>query len=519
MSSQNEILKNKISIILNYFKIRNFNKVIEESEKLLRKNPNSDYLWNILGLSYQNIKNYVEAEKNFARALQINPLNLSATNNLGNNYKYINNFNKAEEYFLKTLKIKPDYIGALVNYANLKFAVNDFENCIDLFNKTLSINNKIVLVHVNLSIAYQAIGNFEKAIDHLQTINTLDPNYTKADKMLSALLDYNKEHDHFELMQDKIKSSNLDDNQKIYLYFALAKAFEDKGKFQESFEHFEVGNNLKRKQSNYSIDSDKTLFEQIKDLFASDALTKLKIIPSNKNIIFILGMPRSGTTLVEQIVSSHKDVFGAGELNYLSNLIYKNLFDGKNLNISSNKIESNNSKVTSIAKDYSKYLDYFNFKEAFITDKALLNFQWIGFIKILFPNAKIINCIRKPEENCLSIYKNLFNYEGAWCYDKKELTEYYSLYLDLMNFWNNKYPNMIHNIQYEQLIHDPDKEIKKLINSLGIGWDENCLKFYENKSAIKTLSVSQARQKIYSSSVNLYEKYKPFLKEFFNYFR
>ncbi len=519
MTSKNEILKNKISIIVNYYKIGDFNKVIEESERLLKKNPNVDFLWNILGLAYQSITNYVEAEKRFLRALQINPNNLSANNNLGNTYKYINNFDKAEEYFKKALQINPNYLNVLVNYGNLKFELNQFQDSIVFLNKALKVDSKTILVHLNLSLSYQATGDFEKAIDHLKIINILDPNYTKADKLLSALLNYNNEIKHFELMQYKIKSLKLDDNQKIYLHFSLSKAFEDKNDFLKSFEHFEIGNTLKRKQSRYSIDKDKILFNKIKDLFNNRDLNKLNIIPSTKNIIFILGMPRSGTTLVEQIISSHNNVYGAGELNYLSRLVYKHLFDIDNLNFSLNVVESNNSNLNSVAKDFSKYLNYFNFAEDFITDKSLLNFQWIGFIRILFPNARIINCIRRPEENCLSIYKNLFDYEGAWCYDKKELAEYYNLYLDLMNFWNKKYPKMIYNIQYEEVVRNPDKEIRRLVDNLGIGWDKNCLKFYQNKNAIKTLSVNQARKKIYSSSLNLYKNYKPFLKEFFNYFK
>jgi len=518
MALQSEILKNKISIIVNYYNIKNYNKVIEESEKILKKKPNIDFLWNILGLTYQSISNHTQAEKNFLRALKINPTNLSATNNLGNSYKYIYDFDKAEECFQKVLKIKPDYINALVNYGNLKFELNQFKDSIVFLKKALEVDNKIILIHINLSFAYQALGEFRKAIDHLKTINLLDPNYTKADKMLSTLLNYNNEHKHFELMQNKIKSLNLDDNQKIYLHFGLAKAFEDRGEFLKSFECLEIANSLKRKQSKYSIDNDKILYQRIKNLFTKTDFDKLNIIPSNKKVIFVLGMPRSGTSLVEQIISSHKNVFGAGELPYLSKLIYKHIFNKKNLYSLPDKIDTDLSNLSDIAENYSKYLDYFNFKEDFILDKALLNFQWIGFIKILFPNAKIINCIRNPEENCLSIYKSLFDYEGAWCYDKTELTEFYSLYLDLMKFWNKKYPNTIHNIKYEELVHNPDKEIKKIIKNLDIEWDKNCLKFYENKNAIKTLSVNQARKKIYLSSVSLYKNFKPFLKEFFTHF-
>ena len=514
MISQDKTLRDRISIIVNYYNAKNFDKVIEEANRLLKKNPAVDFLWNILGLTYQNLKNYNIAEKKLLIALKINPKNLSAINNLGNNYKYVYNFDKAEENFLKVLKIKPDYVSALVNYGNLKFQLNKFEDSIRLLNKALVINDKIISIHLNLSLVYQSLGNFDKAIDHLKIINLLDPNYTRIDNMISALLNYNNDQKHFDLMQNKLKSLKLSDNQKIPLYFGLSKAYEDKKEFSKAAENFEKGNNLKRKQSNYSIDKDKTLFHQIKTLFANYEDNKLTLNPSKKKIIFIIGMPRSGTTLVEQIISSHKNVFGGGELNYLNKLIYKKNKNSEDINFSVDLAGLDTTTLNTIAQSYFDFLANFSFKEDFITDKTLLNFQLVGFIRLLFPNSKIIHCVRNPKENCLSIYKNLFDHEGPWCYNKKELSEYYNLYLDLMIFWESKFPGEIYNIKYEDLILNPDTEIKKLVDALKIGWDENCLKFYENKNAIKTLSVNQARKKIYSSSLSLYEKYKPFLKGF-----
>jgi len=519
MTIENKMIKNKISTIINYYNIKNFDKVIEESKRLLKKNRNIDFLWNILGLTYQKLKKFNEAEISFLTALQINPKNLSASNNLGNNYKYICNFDKAEEYFLKVLKIKPDYIGALVNYGNLKFELNKFEDSINLLSKALIIDDKIIAIHLNLSLVYQSIGKFNNAIDHLKIINKLDPRYTKADLMMSALLDYKNFQEHFDIMLNKIKDLKLDDQQKIPLYFGLSKAYEDKKEFSKAVKNFEIGNNLKRKQSDYSINTEKALFDKIKATFDKLDCNKLVLNPSKKKIIFILGMPRSGTTLVEQIISSHRDVFGAGELNFLNKLVYKENLNSLGINFSSDLAELDKTNLNIIAKKYFQFLENFNIKEDFITDKTLLNFQWVGFIKLLFPNAKIINCVRDPKDNCLSIYKNLFDHEGPWCYNKKELSEFYNLYLDLVKFWEIKFPDTIYNIEYEDLILSPESEIKKLIRNLGIEWDEKCLKFYENKNAIKTLSVNQARKEIYSSSVSLYEKYKPFLKEFSDYFK
>ena len=333
--------------------------------------------------------------------------------------------------------------------------------------------------------------------------------------MQSALINYKNDTNHLFLMEDKLKKMELNDNEKIQLYFALSKAYEDKLNFSKAFQYFEDGNRLKRSQSNYNIDKDKRLFKSIKKFFNNSKLDTANLQKFNKNIIFILGMPRSGTTLVEQIISSHKDVFGAGEIGYLSKLIYKNFSDKNNNLFNDNIMDQEVTVFKNIANEYHSYISNFNFEHYHITDKALLNFQWIGFIKILFPNAKIINCLRNQENNCLSIYKNLFEHEGAWCYDKKELSEFYELYLDLMRFWKKKFPDSIYEVQYEDLVSNSEKSIKKLINYLDIGWDENCLKFYQNKNAIKTLSVNQARKEIYTSSVDVYDNYKPYLKNCF----
>ena len=225
-------------------------------------------------------------------------------------------------------------------------------------------------------------------------------------------------------------------------------------------------------------------------------------------------MPRSGTTLVEQIISSHPDVYGSGELNFLSRIVYKNFFNENKINFIDNFTKLNSDDLSLIANQYFDFIKNFKSDNNYITDKGLFNFQWIGFIKILFPDAKIINCVREAEDNCFSIYKNLFENEGHWCYNKKELIDCYKLYADLMKFWNKKIPGEIYDIKYEDLITNPELKIKDLISAAGLDWDDKCLRYNENKSIIKTLSVNQARKKIYSTSLSLYEKYKPFLKDF-----
>ncbi len=507
-------LKEKIPILVNLYNTNNFEQVIKEANTLLKKNPNIDFLWNLLGLSYQSLKNFEKAETNFFRCLQVNPKNIGAINNLGNNYKYLFNYSEAEKYFIRALGQNPKYLNALINYGNLKFELNQSLESIDLLNKALLIDKNSVSVNINLALVYQGIGEYKKAIKILKNINILNPNIVRADKMMSSLINYKDNNDHLLLMEKKLKELKLNNNQKVFLHFAIGKAYEDQNNYLKATKHIETGNNLKMGTSEYSLDRERKLFKNIKDLFINFDFAKQRLSESKKKMIFILGMPRSGTTLVEQIISSHPDVYGSGELNFLSRVVYKNFFKEDKINFINNFIELNDSDLNLIKNQYFNFIKNFNTNKIHITDKALFNFQWIGFIKILFPEAKIINCVREPKDNCLSIYKNLFENEGHWCYNKKELVDCYKLYADLMDFWKKKLPNEIFDIKYEELINNPEVKIKELISAVGLDWNEKCLKYNENKNIIKTLSVNQARQKIYSTSISLYEKYKPFLTDF-----
>ena len=491
--------KQEIEKIINFFKVKNYKKVIELSQIFLKKEAESDFVLNLLGLSFQKLGKLDEAETSLVIANQINPENISILNNLGNNFKYKLNFSEAKNYFTKALKINPKYTQALLNLGIIEFTVNNNEEALDLFQKALKTNNRLIPIHLNLAITYQSLGHFDKAINHLKEINLIDEKFTRLDKMLSALYDYKNNSDHLKLMLNKLNNFQLSNEQKIYLLFGIGKAFEDKGEFSDAFKYFKLGNKLKNDNSSYKIDNDEKLANEIKSFFKDYKFELKTTHKSSFNPIFILGMPRSGTTLIEQIISSHNEVQGLGEINFF-NLIAEQEFR-KNIN-------PNQLKTNEILDKYNEFINSFNIKKSHFTDKTLLNFWWVGFIKICYPNAKIINCRRNPKDNCLSIYKNLFDYEGGWCYEENNLMKYYKIYLELIDFWKQIMPSSIYEINYEKIIDNPNDEIKKLIKYCALNWDEKCLNFFKNKTAIKTLSVNQARKQMYSTSINSYENYK-----------
>ena len=264
MSSDSKL---DIQKLINFFNAGNYNKVLELSKNIIKKNPNLDFVYNIAGLCHQKFNDFDNAEIFFVRALDINKKNVNALTNLANNYKYKIDFKRAKELYLEVLNINPKHLPALLNYGNLEFQLNQNQNALKLLLEALEINKETIPVHLNLSIIYQSIGEFEKAISHLKIIDELDSTFTRSDKMISLLLNYQDKDDHLKKMQEKLKNLKLTDDQKIYLYFGIAKGLEDQKKYGESLEYIELGNNLKHKNSNYKIENDVKKINKIKDFF------------------------------------------------------------------------------------------------------------------------------------------------------------------------------------------------------------------------------------------------------------
>lgn len=508
---RNKEIQKQLKIIVDHFDTGNFLLAITRCKKTIKNYPEYSILYNVLGSCLVQIGSLTEAKNNFIKAIKMDPKFIAAMNNLANTYKNLFEYKKAEELFIKILKIKPNYINGLVNFGNLKRDMNNFLGALEEYKKANEINNKLAIINFSLALSYQGLGEFKLAIEYSNKTLDIDPKFTKADKIISQSKKYIAGDDHIIEMEKKVKNNTLSVIQKSNLHFALGKAYEDTENIKKSIENLQIGNELKRKSINYNFDNEVILFEKIKKIFNQVELNNNEEnFITNKNVIFILGMPRSGTTLVEQIITSHSNVYSAGELPYLSKVISEELFEENQISVIKSVSKLNNEGKV-LAQKYLDYIDQIDTNKNFITDKAPLNFRWIGFINKILPNSKIIHCSRDPKDNCLSLYKNLFEAGLNFSYDQKELANYYALYNDLLNFWHDKIPNFIHNIKYENLINNQELESKKLIKFCDLNWDDNCLSFHKNTAPIKTMSTAQARQPIYKSSVNSYEKYSPYL--------
>jgi tetratricopeptide (TPR) repeat protein len=507
-------------ILINYYQSKQYEKVIEVCEKILKENQNLPEIYNFYGLALQNLKKNKQAINYFNQSISLQSKDCSVFNNLGNSYKFLFLNKYAYKNFEKSLAINPNYLPALINFAVLKKEINDHDGAIRLYKTALDIkpNPNEIKILFSLAELYKQKGEIKNSKKILEKILELDSSNSAAHYSLSQYIDYKNENNHHIEMENLLKNKTLKNDEIINFSFALGKVFEEKNNFEKSYNFYKIANDTKRKFFNHNLNYFNNLKTDLINHFEKFNISKIKKF-SEKKIIFICGMPRSGTTLVEQIISSHHSVEASGE-----NSILPNIFENK----IGSKLKTNNQEIKDfilsegelLNEYYFRRLDNLNIDNKIVTDKTVQNFIWIGFIKSLFPNCKIINCVRNPHDVCLSIYKNNFNdMFMSWSYKQEEIANFFNFYSNLMKFWNFKFPNEIYNLTYENLLNDSKNEIKKLISFCDLSWDEECLNFHNNKTPVKTASSIQVRKPLYGSSKNLSKNYSKFMSAMFEALR
>ena len=312
-------------------KVKNYEIAISKCNKLIKLYPNNSYLYNLCGIALQQFKQIKHSVKYFQKSIDLEPKNLPAKNNLANSLKILGNLDIAEKLYNEILKQEPKYLKCLNNYANLKQQLTDYDGAIKLYNKALEIEPNNIQVLMSLATAYQSNGEFENTLSTSDKILNLDKSVMSAHKLKSGIINYKNNKKHLNEMLEIAKNSNLSDSQKIDLFFAIGKAFEDISDYDKSFDFYEQANKIKNNNINFNISSEIDKFENIKEIFKNIDFKNFVKERNDTKIIFICGMPRSGTTLIEQIIASHKNVSGAGELIYLSKSVENNFSQNNKL--------------------------------------------------------------------------------------------------------------------------------------------------------------------------------------------
>jgi len=493
--------------------------VKDEAEKCFRRAihlaPNYANAYSNLGKVLRDQKHLDEAEKCYCKALEIAPNLAPVYVNLSGVLKEQKRFKEAESACLKAIELKPDYAEAYTNRGNVLQELGQLEDAITNYDKVIELKPDYAEPYNTRGNALYKLGQLKEAVESYEKAIELKPDYAEAHRTLSTLKNYKPNDPQIELMESLFTDSEPGKSDRMYLCFALAKVYEDLGEYDKSFNYLDEGNHLRRKELNYKIDNDRRMFSKIREIFTAGSLT-LEVAPDgNESIqpLFIVGMPRSGTSLVEQILASHTKVHGAGELKTMSRLVAPIL----NLNTSQDKSQLSQNEINSIHDGYLEALAALNVPEKIITDKMPFNFQWVGFILSAFPKAKIINLNRDSRATCWSIYKHYFSSKGdGYAYDMDDLVVFYKLYIDLMSFWRERYPNSIYDLCYEDLTENQDQETRRLLEFCNLEWEEQCLYFHKTKRAVKTASAAQVRKKMYKGSSEAWRKYEEHLQPLIN---
>jgi tetratricopeptide (TPR) repeat protein len=479
---------------------------INSYTKAIQFKPDYADVHNKLGVTLNVLGRCEEAIASCNRAIQYKPDFAEAYRNLG---EILRNIGRTEEAMVKQMKaieLEPDHADAHNNLGATFSDLNRLEEAIASYAKATEIKIDFFEAHNNLGIALSQLGrNEEAAISYLRAIE-LKPDFAEGYRSLSTIKRFEITTDQqIERMNGLLVSNTCPDKARMQLSFALGKAYADLAEYGTAFMHLSEGNRLRKVELNYDRKAVVALFSQTKAWFSGDpASIDISQSSLKQTPIFIVGMPRSGTTLVEQILASHSSVHGAGELMLLGNSIHP----------AGSIMRSLNKRWLETTRDtYSSGLAKLNTAEPFITDKMTSNFLYLGFILFALPEAKIIHLKRDARATCWSIFKHYFSAEGnTYAYSLEDIAHFYKMYTDLMDFWHERFPNRIYDLNYEELTRNQEQETRDLLSYVGLDWDSNCLSFQDLKRPVATASMLQVRKKMYTGSSEEWRKYEQYLK-------
>ncbi|MGJ8534537.1 MAG: tetratricopeptide repeat-containing sulfotransferase family protein [Alphaproteobacteria bacterium] len=420
---------------------------------------------------------------------------------------------RAERCFRKVLKANPGNFDAL-NLMGVAFHQQGRNSqSIGYFKKALTVHPQSANAHINLGNALKALGDFDAArVSYVEALR-IQPYDAQTHRDLSTIKKYIKDDPQIAPMLKVASSASASENDRMHINFALGKAYDDVGEFDKAFYHFAAGNKLRNIQQGYDIERDRILFRTLKSIpwkqLQKSYHEDMGQGTCKRKPVFLVGMLRSGTTLVEQVLASHSQVHGAGELELLPKATIPTL---STRHYHPSQILTT-AKLETIRKTYCSGLIRMKVTDRYITDKMPLNFRLIGIILSTSPNAKIIHVRRDARATCWSIFRHFFVSGGnGYAYDLKDIAEYYKLYANLMSFWKEMFPGQIYDLCYESLTENQEEQSRRLMKYCGLDWEAQCLEFHKLERAVATASTTQVRQEMYKGSSDRWRKYETHLQ-------
>ncbi len=462
------------------------------------------------GITLEELGRLDGALASYKQAVALKPDYAEAHNNLGNTLKELGRLDEAEASYKKAIALEPDFAKAHNNLGIMLKKLNRLDEAVASYKQAIVLKPDYTEAHYNLGITFEELGRLDEALTSYKQAIAFKPDSAEAHRALALMKKFNAQDEQYLRMREIYLNDYISEEQRCHINFGLAKACEDLGNFEQAYTHFNEGNMLRKKLLNYNIDRDVELFKQLKSCYPK--IEKKSLEPDNlsKGLvpIFIVGMPRSGTTLVEQIISSHSQITGAGELDFVHEF---------GASLATGTTEANNESLLNFRNNYLNKLQNVSNGNLIVTDKMPQNFRYIGLLAATFPESKIVHVKRNPAAVCWANFKQYFVSKSiGYCYAINDVISYHKLYEDLMVFWTSRLSKRIYNLDYEQLTVNQESETRQLIEYLGLEWDENCLSPQNNTRSIATASNLQVRQKVYQGRSEQWKKYQPFLNGAFD---
>lgn len=477
--------------------------------------PRDAALRNALGVAQEALQRHEEAEATYRAALEVDPALAEAHANLGNCLRRLGKMPEAEAHFVRAIELKPEFAVAHYNLGVLLQEREEFERAIAEYRRALAYRPDYIEALNNLGSCLRIEGFVDEARATFERILDLRPLQIEAHCNLAQFKTYGLDDPHLgQLLSQQHRLPSLQTDGQVRYWFTIGKMLEDVGRADESFAAYAEGNRAKRAVTPWDEAMHHDQQRRIIATFSRDAIAHHDVPAAGEGPVpvFIVGMPRSGTSLLEQVMATLPGVHGAGEIIWLPEVLHAASREGS--------AEFPESLAGRSADDYQqlgrRYIQRIRKlapHATHVVDKLPDNFQHIGLIHLMFPGARIVHSMRDPMDSCFSCFSRLFMANNlGYTYDLRTLGRYWVSYRELMQHWHAALPaGRILDVSYEVMVSDFEAQARRLVDYLGLPWDERCLGFHQNRRIVKTASVAQVRKPIYKTSVARWKAYEQHL--------
>ncbi len=483
--------------------------------EILTKDPNHVEAARCLAdIAVQN-KRFREAEVFLQKVTSTAPEYARAWVELVNVQRELHEFAEAVNSARQVLQLAPDSAESHMVYGIAVGMTGDHEEAIRAYQRALAIAPDSAGTFCGMAHHQKTIGQQDEAIASYRRAIAIKPDYAEAYWSLANLKTFRFEDGEVEAMRALLKRDDLPDESRAQIHNALGLEFEGRKMYDEAFENFAKCNAVRRQHETYDPVDTESTYGRIIELFTPAFLEKNRGVSETRVApIFVVGLPRSGSTLIEQILASHSQVDGTHELGDLPRAV-QSVRKSKQRRFrfpdGLAKIDVDDWRL--IGEEYLRRTEIFRSGAPYFVDKNPNNFAYAGVVRLAIPNAKIIDARRHPLDSCLGSFKQLFDSGQPFSYDMTELAEYYLQYRRLMDHWHEVLPGFVLDVQYENVVADLDGQVRRILEFCGLPFEDACLRFHETERAVKTASSEQVRRPIYSSSVNLWRNYEAHLAD------